>query len=154
MNNLRISLKEKKTDLKSTCTKVLIKAVNNKTEVEWNCIECEKGYYVDSSKEEGCSECPNDWYEVDKCSTYVECMCTSCKKGYVLDKYENNTLYCKDVKEIDENCKSSDSLNYCSECKEGYYLNKEMICGKKDSNCNEYGNNKCQRCNVGYNLNS
>ncbi|EDR28149.1 hypothetical protein EDI_300190 [Entamoeba dispar SAW760] len=99
------------------------------------CIECEKGYYLNSNKECQLS---------DNCIVGYKTYCYQCKEGYIKEKGE--------CKEKDNKCNKSER-NYCLKCSNGYKIQNNQCDGDKEDQC-YYEGNECVSCSNGYTLNN
>ncbi|EDR23778.1 hypothetical protein EDI_197320 [Entamoeba dispar SAW760] len=100
------------------------------------CIECEKGYYLNSNKE--CQLLP------DNCIVGYKTYCYQCKEGFIKEKGE--------CKEIDNKCNKSER-NYCLKCSNGYKIENNQCNGDKEDQC-YYEGNECVSCSNRYTLNN
>ncbi|EDR25983.1 hypothetical protein EDI_168200, partial [Entamoeba dispar SAW760] len=100
------------------------------------CIEFEKGYYLNSNKE--CQLLP------DNCIVGYKTYCYQCKEGYIKENGE--------CKEIDNKCNKSER-NYCLKCSNGYKIQNNQCIGDKEDQC-YYEGNKCVSCSNKYTLNN
>ncbi|EDR22083.1 hypothetical protein EDI_189900 [Entamoeba dispar SAW760] len=110
--------------------------LTGKTNKKFKCIECEKGYYLNSNKE--CQILP------DNCIVGYKTYCYQCKEGFIKEKGE--------CKEIDNKCNKSER-NYCLKCSNGYKIENNQCNGDNEDQC-YYEGNKCVSCSNRYTLNN
>ncbi|EDR21751.1 hypothetical protein EDI_056110, partial [Entamoeba dispar SAW760] len=131
------------------------------------CIECEKGYYLNSTKEcqynshcnkineqNHCIECEYGYYlnlNTKTCEEFKngckignETYCYQCKEGFIKENGE--------CKKIDNKCNKSER-NYCLKCSNGYKIENNQCNGDKEDQC-YYEGNKCVSCSNRYTLNN
>lgn len=105
--------------------------VNCKDISKGSCLECYKGYYVNSSG--ACVRNNLVCKTIDKSG-----FCLSCYSGYKLIN-KVCTEAATSTSSNDVNCKSADQAGNCISCYSGYFI-AGTTCQKVDTNCKTYNN--------------
>ena len=152
-----------------------IKTENCQESIFGNCKLCNQGYYYNKKEDKclfkpvnltyckqsldgnNCEICQDDYYldengiciDSDFCSESENFKCKKCKSGYFL----SNNNVCVNT----DNCYSANRyISTCNACQRGFYLDiKDYKCKSNLEDgpykyCEIYGNNRCNRCEIGY----
>ncbi|EDR23781.1 hypothetical protein EDI_029090 [Entamoeba dispar SAW760] len=107
--------------------------LTGKSNEKFKCIQCKKGYYLNSKQE---CQYNSHCNKINKQSHCIEC-----EYGYYLNSN-------KECQILPDNCIVR-YKTYCYQCKEGF-IKEKGECQKNDNKCNKSERNYCLKCSNGY----